>query len=95
MRVLLIHNRYQQPGGEDAVFATEKVLLRQREHEVFEYVENNHRINNIGWSTAALQTVWSRPTHKNLAQILHKTCADLVHFHNTFLLISPSGLFSI
>ena len=34
MNVLLVHNFYQQPGGEDQVFADETRLLRDRGHEV-------------------------------------------------------------
>ena len=34
MRILILHNRYQQAGGEDAVVRSEKSLLESRGHEV-------------------------------------------------------------
>ena len=41
MRVLVVHNYYRQAGGEDAVFAAESRLLRDRSQEVVEYAEQN------------------------------------------------------
>ena len=29
MKILLVHNTYQHPGGEDTVFAREAALLRE------------------------------------------------------------------
>ena len=34
MRILICHNFYQQPGGEDQVFASEVDLLRKFGHDV-------------------------------------------------------------
>ena len=41
MRVLLIHERYQQRGGEDEVFETESRLLEDHGHEVRQHVISN------------------------------------------------------
>jgi len=35
--VLVAHNRYQQPGGEDQVFAAECALLERHGHRVITY----------------------------------------------------------
>jgi glycosyltransferase involved in cell wall biosynthesis len=90
----MIHNRYQQAGGEDIVFAAEAALLRERGHEVVEYVESNERINRMSWLAATAQVIWSRPSHQELLQVLDDACPDVAHFHNTFLLISPSAYFA-
>jgi hypothetical protein len=37
MKILLAHNYYRQPGGEDEVFASETRLLRDRGHEVVQF----------------------------------------------------------
>ena len=34
MKIVLVHNFYQQPGGEDQVFADEAALLESRGHTV-------------------------------------------------------------
>jgi hypothetical protein len=41
MRVLVVHNRYREPGGEDAVVAAEVGLLRSAGFEVVDYVVAN------------------------------------------------------
>ncbi len=34
MRILIVHNYYTQPGGEDLVFEAEQALLERYGHEV-------------------------------------------------------------
>ena len=48
MRVLSVHNYYQRPGGEDAVFEAEASLLREHGHEVDEFTRTNAEISNGG-----------------------------------------------
>ena len=91
MKILTVHNRYQQPGGEDVVFAREAALLRQYGHKVVEYVDDNKHIADSRGVTVALESVWSRPTYQRLSQILVTLRPDIVHFHNTFVRISASA----
>ncbi|MFB3104783.1 MAG: glycosyltransferase family 4 protein, partial [Pseudomonadales bacterium] len=91
MKILTVHNRYQQPGGEDVVFAREAALLREYGHEVVEYVDDNKHIADHYRLTVALESVWSRPTYQRLSQLLLKLRPDIVHFHNTFVRISASA----
>ena len=44
MRILLIHNRYRQSGGEDEVFRAEAALLRGAGHSVVEDTRTNDDI---------------------------------------------------
>ena len=48
MKILLVHNTYQQPGGEDVVFRQEQELLRRAGHEALTYCRSNFEID--GWS---------------------------------------------
>ena len=41
MKVLLAHNHYYWPGGEDEVFRRESQLLRSAGNEVVEYIRYN------------------------------------------------------
>ncbi len=93
MRVLLAHNYYQQPGGEDTEFAAEKNLLRQRGHEVVEFTRRNAEIHRIGRLRAAVSALWSRDSRRALRRMLREVRPDVVHFHNTFLLISPAAYY--
>jgi glycosyltransferase involved in cell wall biosynthesis len=88
--VLVAHNRYQHAGGEDAVFAAEKAMLSQHTHPIFEYVEHNDHIKSMSPLNAAINTIWSSSSYYRLRQFLRETSPDIAHFHNTFLLMSPS-----
>ncbi len=91
LKVLLAHNYYLQPGGEDTAFSAEARLLRDYGHEVIEYVEDNRRIQALNKASLAIQTVWSRPSCKRIIGVLERERPDVAHFHNTFPLISPSA----
>ncbi len=97
MRVLVIHNFYQQPGGEDAVFRAEVELLRGAGHDVRVFEIRNDEIEGYGaFEKAALaaRTVWSRKSARALAKELERFRPDIAHFHNTFPLISPSAYYA-
>src|SRR5262245_13836927 len=89
-RVLVVHNRYRQRGGEDAVVEAETALLERNGHAVELYVRDNHELDGIGPLDASSQALWSRRTAAEIAQLCARFQADLVHAHNTFALISPS-----
>jgi glycosyltransferase involved in cell wall biosynthesis len=91
MRVLIIHNAYQQRGGEDAVVQAESELLTSRGHEVRHFTRHNDQIDSMPRADLAMQTVWSRPSAQALARELLAFSPDVVHLHNTFPLISPSA----
>jgi hypothetical protein len=45
MRVLILHNAYQQRGGEDAVVDAEAALLSGAGHDVHKLVVSNDTLN--------------------------------------------------
>ncbi len=94
MRILLIHNRYQQPGGEDAVFGAEKALLERMGHEVIPFVEDNARLNRMKPLKAVQNVIWSGEARRRLRRLIQETRADIAHFHNTFLMISPAAYYA-
>ena len=47
MRILQIHNHYQQYGGEDAVVANEKALLEESGHTVESFTIHNEIISGL------------------------------------------------
>jgi glycosyltransferase involved in cell wall biosynthesis len=91
MKILHAHNFYKQPGGEDTAFTSETALLRDHGHPVVEYADHNRRTDSLGPLSMALQTIWSWDTYRRLRETLRRERPDLVHFHNTFPLISPSA----
>lgn len=89
-RILVVHNKYQQRGGEDSVVDAEIALLEQNGHRVVLFEKNNHDIVDLPKLQLALGTVWSNPSAKEFASALDSFKPDIVHVHNTFPLISPA-----
>lgn len=91
MRILLVHNTYQQPGGEDVAFRNEMQLLRSAGVKVRDYLDDNRRIDKMNQFRVGIETVWSESSRRHLAATLSEFQPKLVHFHNTFPLISPAA----
>lgn len=91
MRILLAHNFYQQAGGEDQVFADESRLLETRGHEVTHFTMHNDAVAEMGALSLAMKTIWNRQTYGQLRALFRQQQIDVVHFQNTFPLISPSA----
>lgn len=89
-RVLMVHNAYQQRGGEDAVCDAEFALLAARGHAVQLFSRHNDDIAGQSRVALAAQTVWSTRTTDELARVIDDFRPDVIHAHNTFPLISPS-----
>ncbi len=92
-KVLIVHNYYQIPGGEDVVVANEKELLEQHGHTVFLYSRSNSEIKNMRMVKKLLLpfgAVFNFRTYCQIKQIVKENEIDIVHVHNTWNLISPS-----
>ncbi|MGH6742279.1 MAG: hypothetical protein ACREDY_25175, partial [Bradyrhizobium sp.] len=75
LSVVVIHNRYQQPGGEDAVVAAEVELLRSNGHRVVEYTRDNREICRYGPLRCAelfFSTTWDRRTYHELRELIRR-----------------------
>lgn len=94
MKILTVHNFYQQAGGEDVVFANENELLREHGHTVIEFTAHNDAVSAMGKAKLAVNTVWSREYKHKLAAVIAENRPDIAHFHNTFMLISPSAYYA-
>jgi glycosyltransferase involved in cell wall biosynthesis len=95
--VLVIHNRYRQAGGEDAVVRAEIALLRQRGHRVTEFVRDNAEIElSAVWNKASLfaSTTWNHQVYRELRKVIHAERPDVAHCHNLVPLISPAAYYA-
>jgi glycosyltransferase involved in cell wall biosynthesis len=93
MKIVVVHNTYQQPGGEDIVFRSECELLKSTGHTVVEYQRSNHDASNyvsIRRLALAKNTIWASDTRREFRQLLLRERPDVVHVHNTFVMVSPS-----
>lgn len=93
MKIVVAHTFYQQPGGEDTVFLQEVELLRRAGHEVVTYTRSNNEIARYGLTGKLMlvpNTIWSSYSRTDFGAMLDRERPQLVHFHNTFMVMSPS-----
>jgi glycosyltransferase involved in cell wall biosynthesis len=94
VKILLVHNPYQQRGGEDAVFEDEHKLLAEHGHEVRVFQRSNFEIDNQPRWLSAAEALWSRQSEREVAELLAQWQPDLMHVHNTFPLVSPAVIWA-
>lgn len=91
MRIMQIHNFYQQRGGEDAVLEAEFALLTKAGHEVEQYTVYNSTISFIkNKIKSAIEVKWSPKSFEAVCRVLSIIRPDIVHVHNFFPLITPA-----
>lgn len=90
LRVLIAHNRYQFRGGEDAVVQAEHELLRAHGHAVALYERSNDELHAVGAGRAALDSIWSTRTLRDIDGLVADFRPDVLHVHNTVARISPA-----
>ena len=94
MRILMVHNYYQQPGGEESIFETEIGLLESNGHIVDRYTVHNDQIEGEHPLTLAADTLWNHKIYRDLRQLIRQNPPQIVHFQNTFPLISPAAYYA-
>lgn len=91
MRVMIVHGRYRNRGGEDSVVDTETALLAERGVTVESFIVDNASIvPEEAGTQMALEAIWSRKSRDEMERRLIRFRPDVVHVHNTFPLLSPS-----
>lgn len=91
--VLLVHDYYQVPGGEDVVVANEKHLLETHGHAAALYARRNEEISRMGALEkirSALGMFFSIRTYREVRRSIRENRISLVHVHNTLPLIGPA-----
>jgi glycosyltransferase involved in cell wall biosynthesis len=91
LRIVVAHNAYQQSGGEDSCVAAELAMLKAYGHHVIPYSVSNDEIHGMSRMALASRTLWSAPAYRELRALFREVRPHVVHFHNTFPLISPAA----
>ncbi len=85
LKIVSVHNRYIQPGGEDQVFESEARLLKDCGHEVTLLQEQttypDGLVKKLG---VAFDCVWSRRWYGEFRNLLRKSRPDVVHIQISF-----------
>jgi len=97
MKILLVHEFYRScsPSGEDTVFLREQGLLSNAGYEVNTLSFSNDSIGTAAGPSllkTALSTPWSSMGRKLLRSAVDRFKPDVVHFHNTFPVLSQAAL---
>jgi glycosyltransferase involved in cell wall biosynthesis len=89
VKVLQLHTRYREPGGEDVVVASEAELLRAAGHEVVA-----HHVTNPASSAASAAklatSAWSPAAARQVKALVERERPDVAHVHNTWYALTPS-----
>src|SRR5215475_11848041 len=94
MKIAVVHNTYQHPGGEDVVVAEETRLLKDHGHQVVSYNRSNTELEDMSNAQLLVQikdVVYSHDSQNDIRKLIRTERPDIVHIHNTFLMISPSA----
>lgn len=95
--ILIVHNYYQIPGGEDTVVANERQMLEEHGHKVILYTRDNSEIREMRLFQKIvfpINMVFNLKTYREIKRIIIEERIDIVHVHNTLSLISPSVYYS-
>lgn len=93
MNILIVHNHYQIPGGEDQVAAQEAELLWAHGHNVITYYRDNSELKDFSLGQKILlsfRTIYNPRTCREIRKCIRENKIDVVHVHNTLMLVSPA-----
>ena len=90
MRILTVHNRYLQRGGEDESRETEDRLMRARGHTVIEHVLDNKMAARLFSPWTGFRSIWNQSQYRQVRALIREFRPDLVDVHNFFPLVSPA-----
>ena len=77
--ILIVHNYYQIPGGEDTVVENEKRMLEEHGHKVILYTRNNaelKRMSKLRKLFLPVTTVFNPKSYKEIKQLIKKENID-------------------
>lgn len=91
MRILQVHNRYRQAGGEDRVVAAEAQVLRAGGHEVEQLLAQNPAAP-VATAAALLRAPRNPAWRRAVERAVSRFKPDVAHVHNTWYAMSPAVL---
>src|ERR1700677_1369326 len=92
MRILTVHNQFQQYAGADIVASADDQILAQHD-EVNSYTRHSNEIGSAGLlqkGIFGMDAIYSRRTVRDITELAARFRPDIAYVHNVFPLISPS-----
>ena len=95
MKILFIHNRYKQFGGEDVAVELETSILSENGHEVRTVFFDNSPIDGFGSKIKnAFNSIHNFSSARKVAGIIREFGPQIIHIHNLFFIASPAVLYA-
>ncbi len=92
MKIIIVHNYYPIiGGGEDSVVQEERAMLENAGHTVVPFFMYTKERGILDFIFSALCLLWNPRVYVRMRRLVRHEKPDVVHFHNTFPLISPSA----
>src|SRR5687767_4952796 len=91
MKILFIHNRYKNRGGEDTVFEQEVNLLKKAGNQV-ETIEFNNNIIGSALSQFLFffKSIYNPGSASIVRRKIQEFSPEVIHVHNFYYVASPS-----
>jgi len=91
MKILIVHNRYKQYGGEDTVVFQELEAYKELGHQVELFEEKNSEMKKVD----LLMSFFNISSAITFKKKIKEFNPEVIHFHNILFKISPSVLWVI
>lgn len=91
VKILQVHTKYRQAGGEDTVVEAEADLLRSAGHDVVQFQANNPS-DDLSAAGALSLSTWNPWAARRIQAVAEEARPDVAHIHNTWYALSPSIL---
>jgi glycosyltransferase involved in cell wall biosynthesis len=94
MHILMVHNEYGRPSGEEHALRAIGELLQNHGHEVFWFLKSSKDIGHslIGKTKAFFSGIYSPGSRAEMVRLLDGKKVDVVQVQNLYPLLSPSVL---
>lgn len=94
MRVLMVHNKYARPSGEEYAVGSIAGLLQARGHEVALFTRSSADIGDSIWrkARAFFSGIYSFRARRDLSAVLQEVQPDVAQVQNLYPWLSPSVL---
>jgi glycosyltransferase involved in cell wall biosynthesis len=89
VKVLHVHTRYRERGGEDSVVEAERTLLEHSGFEV-ESLDFQNPSRPLASLSALARSPWNSTASGTVVEKARSWGADVVHIHNTWFILSPA-----
>jgi len=95
VKILFIHNKYKQYGGEDVAVELETEVLIKKGHEVRSILFDNTTIGSFfSKITAGFRSVYNFSSARLISKAILQFKPDVIHIHNLFFAASPSVIYA-